>query len=341
MRALTLLVVATLACSPGDPAPAPILAWESWRPAGVIGDTLSSTDTTVGSVLETAITSRGQVLVLDGADDRLLAFDAAGRMLARAGGTGGGPGELRDPVALSVIAGDSVLVVDRTLRRVLVFTSIEEALWAVKRFDLDFGPEGACLLRGELFLIGSKGDVYLHRYDRARTTVSSLSPVAPEPALEQGDAIAAYRRFALGAGRLACDDESGLLVHAPSARREVYGIHPDGRFAWTITLDSLALRVITPGAGGVRFDIDPAFGYAESVARVTPLGGGQALLIVRRTFARDARREAEYWAIVIDIARGTVIRVLATAPHVGAVAGSWATEHLEVPTPAVRVWRRY
>jgi hypothetical protein len=349
MRTLSLLTLTILACSPGDRASEPT-AWESWRAVGVTGGTLSAPGTTIGTVLETAITSRGQILVLDGAEKHLLAFDEKGRVLARGPGSGDLPGVLvdpvaiamiaRDPVALAVIAGDSVVLVDRNLRRIEVLAPIEDGLRPVRSATLDFRPEGACVLGGELFLLGNKRDVYLHRFAISLEVFSSFSPVPSDPGLENEDAVAGYRRVALGGGRLACDDESGLLVHAPSAHRQVYGIRPDGRFEWTLSLDSLALQVITPGSDGLRFDLDPAFGYAESVLRVTPLGDGQAQLLIRRSFAQDASRPPEYRAILIDVTNGEVLRHVSTPRHFGVATRRWATEHLEEPVTAVRIWRR-
>lgn len=350
MRRLSLLTLTMFACSEGGRSPEPATEWESWRAVGVIGDTLSASGTTIETILETAITSRGQVLVLDGAQQRVLAFDEKGRVIARGPGSGELPGVLtdpvalavvaRDPVALAVTAGDSVVLVDRNLRRIEVLTPIESGLQPVRSATLDFRPEGACVLGDELFLLGSTGDVYLHRFALSLKAFTSLSPVPPSPAPEHEDAVAGYRRLALGGGRLACDDESGLLVHAPSAHRQVYGIRPDGRFAWTLSVDSLALQVITARSDGVRFDIDPAFGYAEVVLRVTPLGGGQAQILIRRSFAQDADREPEDRAILIDVRNGEVLRDISRPPHFGAATRKWATEHLGEAVTAVRLWRR-
>lgn len=340
MRRLSLLAVAVFACAPEDRSSEPAVAWESWRPGGVVGDTVSASDATIGSVLETAVTSRGQLLVLDGAERRVLAFDDAGRVLARGAGVGDGPGELRDPVALAVIAGDSLVLVDRTLRRIEVLTPVEDGLRPARSISLDFAPEAACVLEGDLFLLGSSGDVYLHRLAASGELASSWSPVPANPSLESQDAIAGYLRFALGGGRLACDGEVGLLVHAPDFHRQVYGIHPDGRIAWTLPLDSLVLRTITPRPGGVRFGLDPAHGYAEHVLRVTMLGSGQAQVLITRRFARDANREPEIRAIIVDVASGAVLRHVPSPRHFGVATRQWATEHLEEPAPAVRLWLR-
>lgn len=324
--------------APRDGATA--VAWDSWQPEVVAGDTLSASDATIGSVLATSLTSRGDLLVLDGADMRVLAFNTSGQLLARSSGAGDGPGELRDPVAIVLIAGDSVALVDRTLRRIEVLTPIADGLRPTRSVSLDFAPAAACVLGDDLFVLGGRGGAYLHRVSAAGEVSGSWSPVPADSAAEDQDAIAGYRRFALGGGHLACDAETGLLLHAPDAHREVYGVRPDGRIAWTQSIDSLVLSVIVARPNGVRFDLDPVYGYAEHVLRVTTLGRGQAQILVRRRFARDANREPELWAIVIDVASGALLHRVQAPRHFGFTTREWATEHLEEPAPAVRLWRR-
>jgi hypothetical protein len=306
----------------------------------VVGDTLSASDATIGTVLATALTSRGNLLVLDGAEKRVLAFDAGGRLLASGAGVGDGPGELRDPVAIAVIAGDSVVLVDRTHRRIEVLTPIADGLRPARSVSLDFAPAAACVLENDLFLLGGRDAVYLHRLTAAGDLIGSWSPVPADSNTENQDAIAGYRRFALGGGQLACDTGSGLLLHAPDAHAQVYGIRSDGRIEWTLPIDSLVLRVVVARPYGVRFDLDPLYGYAEHVLRVTPLGNGQAQFLVQRSFARDANREPELRAIVVDVARGVLLRRVQSPRHFGFTTREWATEHLEEPAPAVRLWRR-
>jgi hypothetical protein len=306
----------------------------------VVGDTLSASDATIGTVLATALASRGELLVLDGAEKRVLAFDTGGRLLARGAGVGDGPGELRDPVSIVVIAGDSVALVDRTLRRIEVLTPVADGLRPARSISLDFSPSAACRIDDDLFVLGTRGSAYLHRLTPAGDLIDSWSPVPADPATEDQDAIAGYRRFALGGGQLACDTELGMLLHAPDTHGEVYGIRPDGRLEWTQPIDSLVLRVIVARPNGVRFDLDPVYGYHEYVLRVTALGEGQAQLLVRRSFARDADREPELRAIVIDVASGVLLRRVQSPRHFGFTTREWATEHLEEPAPAVRLWRR-
>ena len=65
----------------------------------------------------------GEILVLDGASKELRFFDEDGKFLRMAGGLGGGPGELRDPVLVPSTNYDSLLVFDRRRLKLIIFAS--------------------------------------------------------------------------------------------------------------------------------------------------------------------------------------------------------------------------
>ena len=60
-------------------------------------------------------TAGGGVLVVDGGSQELRFYDAEGRLLKRAGGSGEGPGEFRDPFLVPMAGTDSLLVFDTRL----------------------------------------------------------------------------------------------------------------------------------------------------------------------------------------------------------------------------------
>ena len=73
-------------------------------------------------IVETALfQSDGGVVVANGGASELLLFDPNGRLRARAGGQGGGPGELHQLSSLSIGPGDSLFVYDARERRLSVF----------------------------------------------------------------------------------------------------------------------------------------------------------------------------------------------------------------------------
>ncbi|MGD2135756.1 MAG: hypothetical protein PVF27_06330 [Gemmatimonadales bacterium] len=74
-------------------------------------------------VTDVALLDGGAVVVLDGMAHELRFFDAEGRLLASVGREGSGPGAFAAPVAVDVYRGDSVVVFDRALGRISVFSA--------------------------------------------------------------------------------------------------------------------------------------------------------------------------------------------------------------------------
>jgi hypothetical protein len=340
MRGLILLLPIVIACSTDGASPTVNRApWTSWVPGQIIGDTLGASATTIGSVAGTAISARSELLILDGSELTLLAFDSSGNLVARAAGGGDGPGELRDPVALALIGRDTVVLVDRGQRRISVLSPVASGMQFVRSVPLTFHPGAACAMGADLFVLGSQGAMYLHRFANTDTAQLAYSPLTPGPN-ESSDEVAAARRFELGGGELLCAAHEGVVIHAPEIRGEVFGIRRTGELAWTHSIDGFIPPVHTPRPAGIRMDLNPAFNYADRVANATLIGGGLVQLVVRRSFARDANREPELWSEVIRVADGARVWRGDSPPLFGATTETLAAEHLEAPTPAVRVWRK-
>lgn len=75
-----------------------------------------------GSIQNLAVTTQGQMIVLDGEATHLKILEPDGTLLDTLGRQGGGPGEFRRPRMVDVARGDSVYVFDIQLDRLTVFT---------------------------------------------------------------------------------------------------------------------------------------------------------------------------------------------------------------------------
>ena len=63
----------------------------------------------------------GRIVVVDAAANRLLLFDASGKLVRTLGRRGEGPGEFRNVGSLTVMSGDTLLTFDGSLRRLTVW----------------------------------------------------------------------------------------------------------------------------------------------------------------------------------------------------------------------------
>lgn len=131
-------------CSPDSPAlNAPVVrdsagvaiventgsAWTEesrWRmseqPVLVLGGSADDPDGQLWQVFGLARLSDGRIVVLNAGSGELRFFDASGRLVARAGRMGGGPGEFQYPLSLDRIGEDTLVALDRTGDR-LFFSS--------------------------------------------------------------------------------------------------------------------------------------------------------------------------------------------------------------------------
>ena len=108
------------ACGPSDDAARRVVATPTEQlellPSGTASD-----DGSEDAPLFVTSVGAGRTVVLDAASLQLRTLDSAGRVIARGGGKGAGPGEFQSVSQLFPIGIDSIAVWDPTLRRVTAF----------------------------------------------------------------------------------------------------------------------------------------------------------------------------------------------------------------------------
>lgn len=92
----------------------------SLEPEWTIGGE-SSPEADFSDITSVAVDSAGNVLVLDGKECRVLAFDAAGKFVRAFGRKGQGPGELNGPIGIAVTPANEIMVEDSLNRRLSYF----------------------------------------------------------------------------------------------------------------------------------------------------------------------------------------------------------------------------
>jgi hypothetical protein len=70
-------------------------------------------ETRFGEITDIAVTPQGDVLVLDGTEQRVRVFGADGSYRGGFGRAGSGPGELRTPIAIEVLGAGQIGIIDR------------------------------------------------------------------------------------------------------------------------------------------------------------------------------------------------------------------------------------
>jgi hypothetical protein len=151
---------------------------EEWRlpaePALEIGSVMGDPDYEFGSAHGPVRLHDGRIVVADMQADIMRFYDAEGRFLMSAGGSGEGPGEFTQLYRLRKISDDSLMALNPT-SLTSIFTSAGEY---VRRFQLDFVPG-----RGNLWWLGRLNDNTLVAFSLQREgTVELRVPSEPAPA---------------------------------------------------------------------------------------------------------------------------------------------------------------
>ena len=110
----------------------------------------------------------GRIVVANAGSGELRFFDGQGSFLAAVGRKGEGPGEIERPALVGIFGGDTLVVVDRQLRRISLVRP-EEGFLASKRLSDDLGgggfPQGMfanrALVLGGGFYFSSGGGIEL------------------------------------------------------------------------------------------------------------------------------------------------------------------------------------
>lgn len=177
-----------------------------------------------GTIADAAVTADGTILVLDGFDNTIRAYDDSGEFVRTAGGRGEGPGEFGRPLAMVALDDGMVAVSDVMLSRVtLLGTDLNESV-TISGF-VPWAPERISAASGSSFT-GS------HRtFDRENSLYGHLVALwrgSPDPELEY------YRREgAFNMDRLRESTEEHQIVFTSDREGRVY-IAPYSRTEYRI-----------------------------------------------------------------------------------------------------------
>lgn len=182
-------------------APVDIAGQEAPSPL-TLGSALGSVEDAFQSIVSVAVTSDGRWIVADEGDASVRVYDPSGRLLARFGGVGEGPGEFRHLGAASLTE-DTLVVLDREGGKLVSFTlagkmaNTRPTDFSVSRFGF---PERLIpISSGGLLLETASGCGFPRRDDA--DTIWRLLHLAPGKsewrilhAVDRADAMAVYGR---------------------------------------------------------------------------------------------------------------------------------------------------
>jgi hypothetical protein len=237
-----------------------------------VGELEGPSEYVFGKIQAIDVEREGTIAVLDSRYHDLRLFDLSGRLIARAGGAGAGPGEFAVPQALAIDSTGEIIVGDLRLRRLTAFHRRSGEISLVRTVDLvDIIPYDLCLLDGYVVLHGLHGGSVsgsvLHVFDRNLAAIRSFG------ALYDTDNPIIRRRISWG--RIAClPPATIILVSGRGPMLQAYTL--DGTLRWSVWIES--------------YRPFPYIEYADRVVNEMPDDGGDHLVGI--TTAPDG------WAIV-------------------------------------------
>lgn len=261
------------------------------------------------------VTGDGAVYVVMPQDAALLIFDSVGRLERRIGHRGGGPGELRQPLAV-LTAHDTVLVYDPIRLAVLRWTTRGTASLPELRVDADDQAVRPLLIDGDgiLGLRREEGDDSVvvtvgHRADSAppisvRQPAGKFVPLSclPMPVRRMpllSPTVHASSFEGIVATSTGADYEISLLERGRRVRLVRRDVAP--RMSDSKTIRLAAGRGVRASLGGLRCVVDPVdlaalAGAAPTVPAVHGITVlGDLSLFVQRTLAGESTQRVDYF----------------------------------------------
>ena len=264
-----------------------------------------------GAIRRAVLMESGGVVVLDVQASRVMGFDADGEYDFSFGREGSGPGEFASPTELLRIADDTLVVVDRARRSIQYFVrGGMEAFAETGRFVLPFWPNGACVMEGKVFLLGNLEGFSVHEMDGEGSVHRSFSDSELGEWAEGGssESVAWAWRDEAVSGRLVCSQGSRQIIHIPLASGWVRAYTFDGDLAWHAPLADFAKVSILPAQGGVKYDVDPALGFAHRVRGAAVAEWGVLGISMEKSFPRGQESSNEGLLVLLDLETGAEMR---------------------------------
>ena len=253
----------------------------------------------------------GDVVVLDSQSREVRRFEPSGRLVAKAGGAGEGPGEFAYPEAIDLL-GDSLLLVLDGRGRLTTFDAGGSRLEHVDDVRLQLFGRDLCTLGDRIFIQAFHEGSGIHEVDRAGGILRSFHPISTEFAYDLGDEWNFVLVESAAAGYLACLEGADLILAVSEWLPDVTGYAPDGAERWKAAIPGYRLTVpvltVDNAAGWDRGD------GSDNVFGLIPLGRNHAIVQTIRFAADQPYTDIAPASYLIDVGFGAISRMEAVLP---------------------------
>jgi len=307
----------------------------SSRPGFTVGQREGPSEYALGDVIDAAISSSGELYVLDRQTSGVSVYDSTGEFKYQIGRRGDGPGEFGAPAKIALTSERELIVLDMW-QRIHRFSQTGEGLEYQDRLEIDAAPRDICRTPSFWIVHVTGRERILDRYGEGFTFSESFAV----PYRYSTPLI----RDRVNRGGIACSKESERIFYAPSLsdRIEAYDAGT-GRLRWHTRLEQLAPGRIVEENDGTRvttgiFD-DP---FYHALVRIVT-GPGVPLIVQYARVEREAflARTGEFGVetYAFDQQTGEGAFLSREIPQILYIDGSSIVFYRPLPYPQIEVRR--
>jgi hypothetical protein len=333
---------ALLACATDEPRRiAEGLSW-SVDTLSVIGVAEGDANLEFGRLIAGELSPAGEVALLDLMLATVSLFDGEGRAVGTTR-VGSGPGELRQPWALSMSADGQLYVLDLGNRRISRFALDRGALTSLASVPLQNPARELCLLGDRIYVGFTRDESMAHEIGSAGEVLRSFAEPPPLPGLEKLGAYEALARQEILKAKLYCDLDRDQVIVVGTSHPLVRAYDPSGTLRWEVTLPDIApigFQIGPDGALGSLIDREHGANFVRSMV---PWDDSHLLIQYEVRRSEAAPDDREFYGIdsrLIALDTGVEVARTAGLPHLAAARGERYLIVENVPYPRALVVER-
>ncbi len=238
-------------------------------PSAIIGGDAGDSGVELAGLGRVVIDRYLRIYVLDSAEARVLVFDSVGRQLFVLGRKGDGPGEFRNPWAMTLEGRTHLVVLDAGRRKFVRFdVSTPQTVRFLDEIVTPVVGGAMCVFANHAIVLDKGGGPNaLYDVQLAPNPGKIVRSFGAANVLHRDGRNPIVRHVVIGEGAIGCDEGSGLVVFAAVGQAQYHVLDPVTGKVTSVRIPAFDELVLEPYPGGIQ----PKAGPSGSVMFVTDL----------------------------------------------------------------------
>lgn len=243
-------------------------------PSAVIGGDTGDSGVELAGLGRVVIDHYLRIYVLDSGDARVLVFDSVGRKLFVLGRKGDGPGEFREPWAMTLEGQTHLVVLDAGRRKFVRFdVSTPQTVRFLDEIRTPVVGGAMCVFANHAIVLAESGGLNaLYDVELAPNPGKILRSFGASNLLHRDGRNPIVRQMVIGGGTIGCDEGSGLVAFAAVGQAQYHVLDPVTGKVTSVRIPAFDELVFEPYPGGIQ----PKAGPSGAIMFVTDLAINRA-----------------------------------------------------------------